>query len=110
MADSKKKDKTKLADQRKRILQRLDAIEEQIQRNQTGDDESIGTPAKQCCCLPTVPERVLEAGIDPGRESLIRSIEKKWVNGTELKYYFFTEGDWGGSSSQQKVVKDAFRI
>jgi len=109
MADSKKKGDIKLADQLKRILQRLDAIEEQIQRNQTDDDESNGTVAKQCCCLPTVPERVLEAGIDPGRESLIRSIEKKWVNGTELKYYFFTEGDWGGSSSQQKVVKDAFR-
>jgi hypothetical protein len=109
MADSKKKGDIKLADQLKRILQRLDSIEEQIQRNQTDDDESNGTVAKQCCCLPTVPERVLEAGIDPGRESLIRSIEKKWVNGTELKYYFFTEGDWGGSSSQQKVVKDAFR-
>lgn len=109
MADSKKKGDIKLADQLKRILQRLDSIEEQIQRNQTDDDESNGTVAKKCCCLPTVPERVLEAGIDPGRESLIRSIEKKWVNGTELKYYFFTEGDWGGSSSQQKVVKDAFR-
>ena len=43
---------SKLADQLKRILQRLDAIEEQIQRSQTNDDESVGTVAKQCYCCP----------------------------------------------------------
>ncbi len=55
-----------------------------------------------------VPTRELESGIDPDRESLIRSIEKKWVNGTELKYYFFDEGEWRGSDAEQKIVREAF--
>ena len=34
------------------------------------------------CQLPQVPVRSLAADINPNRESLIRYIEKKWVNFT----------------------------
>lgn len=108
MAQSKKSDGN-IEYQLKQIVERLDAIEADVQRKQGDDDRgSSEDGSMECCGLPLVPVRELEAGIDPGRESLIRSIEKKWINGTELKYYFFDEGAWGGSSGQQQVVKDAF--
>ena len=93
MADSKKKSEDKIEYQLKQIIERLDAIENEMQRKGGSDEDSSSENAlMQCCGLPMVPTRELEAGIDPGRESLIRSIEKKWVNGTELKYYFFDGG------------------
>jgi hypothetical protein len=109
MADSKKKSDEKLDYQLKQIIDRLNAIEDEMQRHQGTCDNGAGeSGSAECCGLPMVPTRELESGIDPGRESVIRSIEKKWVNGTELKYYFFDQGAWRGSSGQQKIVKDAF--
>lgn len=108
MADSKKKSDEKVEYQLKQIIDRLNAIEDEMKRKHGDDDGSSENESTECCGIPAVPMRELEAGIDPGRESLIRSIEKKWVNGTELKYYFYGEGEWRGSSGQQKVVKDAF--
>lgn len=113
MPDSKKKNSAKIEGQLKKIFKRLDALEYTLERK---GDESIDenghdieeSDSREYCGLPRVPVRELEEGIDPGRESLIRAIEKKWVNGTELKYYFFDNGAWGGSDDQQEVVRDAF--
>ncbi len=97
--------------QLRRINERLEAIEGGG-HGDGHDGDYEGDPPndapKQCCALPMVPTRELESGIDPGRESLIRSIEKKWVNGTTLRYYFYGGGAWGGSADQQQVVQDAF--
>jgi len=61
------------------------------------------------CGLPNVPDRPLDNNIDPGREFLIRYIEKKWVNNTVLRYYFFTApASWRGGENQKKVVRAAF--
>lgn len=108
MAESKKKREEKIEAQLSRIIKRLDSIEDELHRKGEGDDDVSSDSVMECCGLPMVPTRELEAGIDSGRESLIRSIEKKWVNGTELKYYFFDDGPWGGSDGQQQVVRDAF--
>lgn len=124
MADKKSKRETKIEQRLERILKRLDTLGDELRGRAapgtataevTADhkhghvDEHHDHPAHESCGLPIVPVRELEPGIDPGRESLVRSIEKKWVNGTQLKYYFFTDGDWGGSAGQQKVVRDAFK-
>jgi len=107
MADGKRKSDSKLEDQLKKVISRLNAIEDQMQMKHDNGDDAL-PETMECCGIPVVPIRELEAGIDPARESIIRAIEKKWVNGTKLKYYFFDEGDWGGSDSQQKIVRDAF--
>jgi len=61
------------------------------------------------CGLPNVPDRPLDSQIDPGREFLIRYIEKKWVNNTVLNYYFFkSPANWRGADNQKKVVRAAF--
>ena len=109
MGDNIKKSETKITEQLKQISERLDIIEAEIQRgNGNGNGYLPTNQVMEFCGLPIMPLRELEPGIDPNRESLIRSIEKKWVNGTELKYYFFTSGVWQGSDDQQQIVRDAF--
>ncbi len=62
-----------------------------------------------CCSLPVVPDRELEANIDPNRESLIRYIEKKWVNETVLHYYFMeAPKKWQGDEAQEQAVRESF--
>ena len=61
------------------------------------------------CALPSVPNRPLDQHIDPGRESLIRYIEKKWVNNTVLHYFFFSAPDnWRANDAQKDVVRNSF--
>ena len=67
------------------------------------------------CSVPKIKDRVLPASVSGPRERLIRVSEKKWVNGTVLRYYFFdrpTDGDgggWVGSAAQKDVVRRAFQ-
>ena len=62
------------------------------------------------CHVPVVAPRALPAGISPFREQLIRDIEKRWVNGTVLHYYFFTTGPYAGAAAEMQLVRDAFDI
>lgn len=78
------------------------------------------------CSLPPVRERVFEPGVTPDRTSLILVSEKKWVNGTVLRYYFFdkeTDGQtvfftdgtsewrtWTTSNAEKAVVRQAFEV
>jgi len=65
----------------------------------------------QYCSLPVVPDRQLDANIDPNRASLIRYIEKKWVNHTMLHYHFLeTPREWQGDESQKQVVRESFAV
>jgi hypothetical protein len=62
------------------------------------------------CGLPEIPDRPLDSHIDPGRAFLIRYIEKKWVNNTVLRYYFFNSPvSWRGSDKQKQAVRNAFK-
>ena len=61
------------------------------------------------CGLPPVPDRELDDRVDPGRESLIRDNEKKWVNRTLLHYHFLNApAGWRGGESQKQVVRESF--
>ena len=57
-----------------------------------------------------MPDRQLAANVSPGRESLIRIIEKKWVNGTKLHYFFFKNGPWAGAQTQVDLVLKGFKV
>ncbi len=64
----------------------------------------------QSCSLPTTPVRQLPDDLDSNRLSLIRYIDKKWVNGTVLKYHFLTNNPaWLGAEDQKQAVRDAFQ-
>jgi len=61
------------------------------------------------CALPSVPERIFPADVSDGRARLIRSIGKKWVNGTRLRYYFFEDAPLKGDDSNVDLVREAFQ-
>eukprot|EP00931_Biecheleriopsis_adriatica_P094229 TRINITY_DN67900_c0_g1_i1.p1 TRINITY_DN67900_c0_g1~~TRINITY_DN67900_c0_g1_i1.p1 ORF type:complete len:424 (+),score=67.12 TRINITY_DN67900_c0_g1_i1:55-1272(+) len=62
------------------------------------------------CCLPEVPDRVFKADLDPQRVRAIRNVDKKWANGTVLRYYFFSSGPWQGPESQKQAMRQAFKV
>lgn len=71
--------------------------------HQTGETTS-------CCALPRVPPRPRAPSVSDYRESLISYTQKKWVNGTKLQYYFFTEQRLGGHATNLNMVRQAFKV
>jgi hypothetical protein len=72
--------------------------------------KSHRTEDNQLCNLPPIPERQFEEARSPFAESLIRYIEKKWVNHTVLKYHFLNNpNSWKGADDQKQVVRESFR-
>ena len=60
------------------------------------------------CTVPEIPEREFGPEVSIERASLIRTISKKWVNGTVLHYYFFDTPGWKAGDDQKKIVRQAF--
>jgi len=75
------------------------------------------------CSQPVVPDRELSPGVSRERFEIIRMLEKKWANGTVLRYYFFdreTDGrsvtladgrqwrPWTTTEAEKSIVRDAF--
>eukprot|EP01025_Chloroclados_australasicus_P047472 TRINITY_DN53259_c0_g1_i1.p1 TRINITY_DN53259_c0_g1~~TRINITY_DN53259_c0_g1_i1.p1 ORF type:complete len:107 (-),score=13.14 TRINITY_DN53259_c0_g1_i1:34-354(-) len=59
--------------------------------------------------VPEMPRRVLQEGVIDRRASLIRTTEKKWVNGTNLHYCFLDSPSiWRGAENQKDAVRNAF--
>ena len=60
------------------------------------------------CSLPVTRERQFDASLDPERLSLLRSLDRKWVNGTTLHYAFFDgHPKWDAGDEQKEVVREA---
>lgn len=86
--------------------------------------EAEETEGRQYCALPEAPPRVFDPSVSPDRMQAIIVSEKKWVNGTRLRYHFFdrpTDGQtvrfadgtsrfvpWAGPESDREVVRAAF--
>lgn len=68
------------------------------------------------CSMIPIPARTFDSEVSPNRERMILMSNKKWVNGTKLKYYFFngpTDGSpssWKGTTAQKNTVKQAFKV
>lgn len=62
------------------------------------------------CNLPTPLLRPRDADISDLRESLIAYSERKWANGTHLRYYLYDHAPYEGSASNAKLVREAFGI
>ncbi len=63
------------------------------------------------CNEPDVPPRTLAPDVHPGRARLIRSVDRKWVNNTELNYCFLDEpAHWRGSTDDKDAVRNAFTV
>ncbi len=62
------------------------------------------------CSMPEIPARQFDHDVSPHREHLIRLIDKKWVNGTKIRYYFFPNGPFMGDNTHRDFVREAFKI
>ncbi len=62
------------------------------------------------CVLKPVPQRALDPDVSLFRERLIRTMEKKWNNGTTLHYAFFPSGDWSAADDQKNLVREGFDV
>ena len=63
------------------------------------------------CSLPEVQNRNLSHISDGNRLRLISFMEKMWVNGTNLTYFFFKKPAlWKGAKKQEDAVRNAFDI
>jgi Astacin (Peptidase family M12A) len=62
----------------------------------------------QHCALPPIPERTFGPDVSPGRARLLRVMDRKWVNGTKLRYYFFDSGSFAGGNEQKDLVREGF--
>ena len=60
------------------------------------------------CHLKVIGDRPVPASASHGRLSLIRMLEKKWVNGTVLKYGFFESRGSRESSQFEDLVRRGF--
>jgi len=63
------------------------------------------------CSLPKVAPRDLSGIVDRNRANLILFLDKKWVNGTILHYYFFDQPTyWTTTETEKNVVRKAFDV
>ncbi|WP_299771207.1 matrixin family metalloprotease [uncultured Tateyamaria sp.] len=95
------------------IEDRIGDIEDRLQQLLDGRGaQSLEADAQTAgnCALPQVPTRPRAAGISDLRERLVAYTQKKWVNGTNLKYYFFTQAGMRGHHSNAKMVREAFDV
>ncbi|SNS13242.1 M12 family metallopeptidase [Antarctobacter heliothermus] len=98
------------------LSQRLDQIEEVLAQlsAQNGGGPGGQNPGDAAhlgqCDMPKVPERVLGPGVSDERASLIRYVDRKWVNGTTLRYFLFDDGPFAGDAFNMDKVREGFQI
>ncbi len=67
------------------------------------------------CSMVEKPPRVFSPKVGTHRAAMIMVSDRKWINGTKLKYYFFkgsidgSPASWKGSPAQLNTVKQAFQ-
>jgi len=60
------------------------------------------------CVQPLPVPIILPESLAPDRARAIRSIKRKWVNGTVLQYHFLESDKWSWPKAQKDVVRGAF--
>ena len=60
------------------------------------------------CAVPPAPVRPVPDNADPDRQQMIRRLEKKWMNGTVLKYHFMQGRKFAGPAKYHEVCRGAF--
>jgi hypothetical protein len=91
----------------KELANRVARLEKESNRETTPQKAEVSSGVGTCK-LPLVPKRILGSDVSPVREEIIRYIEKKWVNGTKLRYYFFEDAPFKGEASNEDLVREAF--
>ncbi len=93
---------------------RIDELEEHLGEAHYGHDHNhdhdMSGDTLHVCSLPVLPKREFDGQVSPDREHAILATGDKWVNGTNIHYYLFSDGLFGGVSDQRDVVRQAFEV
>ena len=92
------------------LASRLARLEAALGNGGRSTNGERATAARGHCKLPPVPPRTFAADVSPDRQRLIRYSEKKWVNGTKLRYYFFESGPFAAANAQFDLVRAGFDV
>jgi hypothetical protein len=66
--------------------------------------------ASRVCNMPIVKPRKLPKEVKgTDRARLIRRVEKKWMNGTEIKYFYFRTGPFADRNNNIQYIEKAFQ-
>ena len=105
-----------MADNLRALTKQIDKLSARIEHLETAHghhhkaDPGDTDGDHRFCALPEVPERVFGPEVSMHRARLIRYLNRKWVNGTTLRYYFFTNGPWAGPAGELDLVRDGFGV
>jgi hypothetical protein len=93
------------------LLKRIEHIETKLGIKVESDEtNTVFSEAQRFCSLPQVPPRTFAPDVSLDRMRLILSMDKKWVNGTKLRYYFFESGDFSAGNEQKDIVRQGFEV
>jgi hypothetical protein len=96
------------------LERRISAIEKRVLEDSPSAREPVRSPVDggpvQQCVLPKIAEPTFGANVSPGRARLVRTLSKRWVNGTKLRYYFFEGGREAGGNQQRDIVREGFEV
>ncbi len=72
--------------------------------------KAVYAVAKKQCEQPVVPPQEFTPDVGPERASLIRNVDRKWANGTQLHYHFLTSSaSWAGGAAAKRQARDGFK-
>lgn len=95
------------------LTARLDKLESKLSTPYSSDrraQDKDTDDGLRYCAQPEVPIRTFAPEVSDHRARLILMIDKKWVNGTKLRYYFFESGPFSGASNQKDLVREGFEV
>lgn len=92
------------------LARRIEMIEARLGEPTANQSSVPRREGLQHCCTPIVRERVFDSDVSERRERLIRYIDRKWVNGTKLRYTFFENDPLAGPESEKDLVREGFEV
>lgn len=97
--------------QLERLLKRIEQLEAKLGiPSDSPSGGNTGNEARRFCNLPQVPPRTFDPSVSSDRVRLIQLLDKKWVNGTKLRYYFFESGQYSAGNEQKDLVRQGFEV
>ena len=94
-----------------KLTKRVANLEKQLQRLAAQDEQTSGVMAPQLhCAVPRLKPREFGPEVSAERQKLIIVTGNKWVNGTQLHYYFFEDDFWGAGNDQKDIVREGFEV
>lgn len=101
------------------VLDRLNRLERQLNGDRKLAEDRLGEKPPgypdelsemRVCSLPQVPPREFGPEISRDRARLIILSDKKWVNGTKLRYHFMENAPFAGGNDQKAIVREGFEV